>query len=155
MDVKKEHFMQKALRQANVALRKGEVPVGAIVVSSEGTVLARAHNAIEQHDCQIAHAEVLAIKKACKKMGGWRLNGCWIYVTLEPCLMCLGLIQLSRIKGVIFGAQSNLFGCKLSDGPPPRYTQGLSIEGGVKAEESIALLQAFFKKERREKEKGK
>jgi tRNA(adenine34) deaminase len=155
MDTKKEQFMQKALNQANVALKKGEVPVGAVIVSPEGTILARAHNAIEQHHCQTAHAEALAIQKATKKMGGWRLNGCWIYVTLEPCLMCLGLIQLSRIKGIVFGAQSNLFGCKLSDSPPPRYTEGLKIEGGVKAEESIALLQAFFKKVRQEKEKGK
>lgn len=142
----KKNLMSKALMQARIALRHGEVPIGAIIVDSKGIILARAYNKIEQDQCQTAHAEALAIKKACKKSGDWRLNGCWIYVTLEPCLMCLGLIQLSRIDGIVFGAESPLFGSGLGDMSKfPSYAKNLKIEGGVSAEESIALLQAFFK----------
>lgn len=152
----KEHFMDKALLQAAVALRQGEVPIGAVIVDSAGVILSRAYNTIERSECQTAHAEVLAIQRACKKRADWRLNGCWIYVTLEPCLMCIGLIQLSRIDGVIFGAQSTLFGSGLGDvARLPSYAQHLKIEGGIRAEESIKLLQAFFKTLRKKrKEKG-
>jgi len=157
MNKEKNLFMTKALKQAMLALKKGEVPVGAIIVDKHGTILARAHNLIETKGCQTAHAEVLAIQKACKKVGGWRLNGCWIYVTLEPCLMCMGLIQLSRIEGIVFGTQSSLFGCGLGrEQKPPIYAQqGLQIHGNVKAMESIALLQTFFKSIRKKKEKGR
>src|SRR5688572_25609171 len=97
-----EFFMDKALLQANVGLKNNEVPVGAVIVNKEGKIIARAYNRIESDQCQLSHAEAQAIKKACKKVGGWRLNGCWIYVTLEPCLMCFGLIKLSRLEGIVF-----------------------------------------------------
>ena len=142
----KKSLMSKALLQAGVALRRGEVPIGAVVVDAKGKIIARGYNRIEQDQCQAAHAEAQAIKKACKKSGDWRLNGCWIYVTLEPCLMCMGLIQLSRIEGVVFGAESPLFGCGLGDKQKlPSYAKNLKIEGGVSAQESVVLLQAFFK----------
>ena len=143
----KEHefFMEKALRQAEMALKKKEVPIGAIVVDSCGNILGRGYNKIESTGCQTAHAEVLAIQKACKKIKDWRLDGCWIYVTLEPCLMCLGLIQLSRMKGVVFGATSDLFGfgygkkeeCK-------QYKKDLIIKGGLKDLQSADILKRFF-----------
>jgi tRNA(adenine34) deaminase len=156
MDNKKALFMTQALRQATIALRKNEVPVGAVIVDKHEKIIARAHNLVETRHCQTAHAEALAIQKACKKIGDWRLNGCWIYVTLEPCLMCIGLIQLARIEGIVFGAQSRLFGSGLGDGSKlPAYTKGLTIHGGIMTHESISLLQAFFKHVRKKKEKGR
>ena len=151
---KEEFYMMKAIKQAEVALRHGEVPIGAVVVDKEGNVLGRAYNKVEKMGCQIAHAEGLAIQKACRKVGGWRLNGCYLYVTLEPCLMCLGLIQLSRIERVIFGVKSNLFGSSLYEcGHVPSYAKHLKLEGGTKARECVNLLKRFFN-DLREKRKG-
>mgnify|MGYP001570183638 CR=1 FL=1 len=138
--------MTKALKQAAIALKNGEVPVGAVIVDATGKIIARGYNQIEKKACQLGHAEAIAIQKACKKLGDWRLNGCWIYVTLEPCLMCMGLIKLSRITGIVFGTHSNLFGSGLAVlKNAPAYTKGISIEGGCKKQQSIDLLQAFFK----------
>jgi len=141
--------MQKALLQANLAFKKGEVPVGAVIVDSDGQILARGYNKIEKNGCQLAHAEVLAIKKACKKIGGWRLDGCWMFVTLEPCLMCFGLMKLSRLKGVVFGAKSSLFGAGLDFNQLPTfYKKNFKIIGGVLEKESVGVLKCFFKKAR-------
>ena len=154
MNKTKDLLMNKALLQATIALKNGEVPVGAIIVDARGNVIARGYNQIEKKACQLGHAEAIAIQKACKKRADWRLNGCWIYVTLEPCLMCMGLIKLSRIEGIVFGATSSMFGSGLADlKHAPTYTTGITIEGGCKKQESIALLQAFFKNVRK-KEKG-
>ncbi len=148
----KEQLMSKALLQAAIALKRGEVPVGAIIVDSDGKIIARGYNQIEKKACQLAHAEANAIQKACKKRGDWRLDGCWIYITLEPCLMCMGLIKLSRIKGIVFGAHSSLFGSGLVDlEKMPSYTKGISIEGNCKKQQSIALLQAFFQNVRKKR----
>jgi len=147
--------MDKALAQAKLALKKNEVPIGAVVVDAQGTILGRAYNKIEQTKNPAAHAELLAIQKACKKIGDWRLNGCMIYVTLEPCLMCIGLIKLARIEGVVFGAQSKLFGSGLADSAScPSYARNLKIVRGVREDKSVALLQAFFKQARKSR-KGK
>ncbi len=156
MDAKKRRFMNAALKQAEQALKKGEVPVGAIIVDRHGSIIARAYNKVETMHCQTAHAEVLAIQKACKKVGDWRLNGCCIYVTLEPCLMCIGLIQLSRIESIVFGTRSQLFGSGLGDHQKlPAYARSLDITGGIGASESVTLLRTFFKTVRTKKEKGK
>lgn len=145
-------IMNKALLQARIALGYGEVPIGAVIVDAQGVIVARAYNKIETAGCQTAHAEALAINKACKKIGDWRLNGYWLYVTLEPCLMCLGLIQLSRLEGVIFGATSPLFGSGLSvSTKQPSYAKNLKITGGINDEKSIMLLQAFFKQLRKKR----
>jgi tRNA(adenine34) deaminase len=153
---RKAHYMRAALKQAERALTKGEVPVGAVIVDQHGVIIARAYNKVETLHYQTAHAEVLAIQKACKKLGDWRLNGCCIYVTLEPCLMCIGLIQLSRIESIVFGTRSRLFGSGLGDCPiPPAYARGLNITGGIGAGESVTLLRAFFKTVRTKKEKGR
>jgi len=98
-----ERFMKEALRQARRGLAKGETPVGAVIVK-DGTIIARAHNERETKQDATMHAEITAIRKACKKLGSWRLIGCDIYVTLEPCAMCAGAIVLARLDRVIFGA---------------------------------------------------
>ncbi len=152
---KKKFYMNKALAQAKVALKKNEVPVGVVIVDEQGLIIARAHNQIEKKRCHAAHAEILAIQKACKKRKNWRLTGCTIYVTLEPCLMCLGLIQLSRIAKIVYGASSTLFGTGLlhqeKNPKHPTFAKNLAVEGGVKENESIALLRLFFSDKRKKR----
>lgn len=143
--------MQKALQQAKIAASHHEVPVGAVIVSPYGKIIARAYNKVETNNCQTGHAEVLAIQKATKKTGDWRLNGCLIYVTLEPCLMCLGLIQLSRLKKVIFGAASPIFGTgslTSNTNLVHNYLKKLDVEGGIKEKDCAELLKSFFRKKR-------
>lgn len=143
-------MMDQALKQAKIALVHGEVPVGAIVVDSEGAVLSSGHNKIESSACQTGHAEVIAIQRACEKKGSWRLDDCSIYVTLEPCLMCFGLIQLSRIKNLYFGAVSNDFGSGLGQAKKLKlYRNSLNIVGGLKETESADILKQFFIKIRK------
>ena len=98
-----ENYMKLALKEAYKAFEKDEVPIGAILVL-DGKVIARAHNLREKKQISTAHAEILAIEKACKKLGTWRLENCELYVTLEPCPMCAGAILQSRIGKVIYGA---------------------------------------------------
>ncbi len=141
----KDFFMIKALAQAERALAAEEVPIGAVVVDQHGKIIARGFNQIEKKGSQCAHAEAIAIQRAGKKLGDWRLHGCWIYVTLEPCLMCFGLIQLSRIEGLVYGAPSTLFGVSLTIPKElPSYAKNLQMEGGVKEYESLLLLKKFF-----------
>lgn len=102
--------MKAAISEALKALAKEEVPIGAVIVNKDGHIIARAHNLTEHKHTQAAHAEMLAIEKAGKKIGDWRLEGCWLYVTLEPCAMCYNLAVLSRLDGIVYGAESPLFG---------------------------------------------
>ena len=105
-------FMKQALDLAKTAAEQGEVPVGALVVKSDtGEVVASAYNFRENGKSATAHAEILAIEKACKKVGGWRLSGHTLYVTLEPCPMCAGAIINSRIDRVVYGVSDALAGC--------------------------------------------
>ena len=157
--------MEVALALARKALAKGEVPIGAIVVDPGGTIIGRGFNSVETRGCQCEHAEVRAIRQACKKIGDWRLEGCSLFVTLEPCLMCFGLIALSRIKNLYFGAHSPLFGVgnivQLDDDKRGSssliggvgeiaavYRKWLSIHGGLKAQECADILSLFFEKAR-------
>ncbi|MBN1549636.1 nucleoside deaminase [Candidatus Babeliales bacterium] len=155
----RERFMQEALKQAHKAFDKDEVPVGAVVVDKHGTLIARAHNQVESTDTQTAHAELLALRKAGEKNGDWRLDGFWLYVTLEPCAMCLHAIALSRLAGVIYGADSPVFGFHLDKlGTLSIYrdrTLPFEIIGGVKAHEAGELLREFFRKKRVGSERGK
>ncbi|OGB83745.1 hypothetical protein A3F66_06800 [candidate division TM6 bacterium RIFCSPHIGHO2_12_FULL_32_22] len=139
-----QYFMQQALGQAEKALRCDEVPVGAIILNSKGEILSRAYNLVEKKKSQIAHAEILAIEKACKKLGDWRLEGCIIFVTLEPCSMCIAAIQLSRISKLVYGAASPKYGYKVFSGKSK-----LEIEENILASESAKLLRLFFKKKRK------
>lgn len=146
--------MQKALMQAKVALRNEEVPVGAVVVDRQGKIVSRACNRMEASGCQTGHAEVRAIEAAARKLKNWRLEGCTIYVTLEPCLMCFGLISLSRMSHLIYGATSPLFGCGLDNKESfPLYSRGLKITGGILNNESSAMLREFFKTARHKKKR--
>lgn len=101
-----EEYMKLALKEATKAYKKGEIPVGAVIVKN-GKVIARAHNLRESKKMSTAHAEILVINKACKKLKNWRLKGCELYVTLEPCMMCSGAIIQSRISTVIYGTENN------------------------------------------------
>jgi len=143
--------MQEALAQAKLAYEIDEVPIGAIVVNSEGDIIARAYNVVE-HDCtQRSHAECLAIEQAGKSLGDWRLEGCWLYVTLEPCSMCMGLIKLSRLAGVVYGASSPLFGFSLDNEQDLwLYKKGIiSVVEGVGGDQAAEILKKFFHKKRK------
>ncbi len=98
-----EYFMQKAYHEALKALKIDEVPVGAVIVR-DGKIIARGHNQRESKNMTTAHAETIAIQKACRKLNSWRLDDCTLYTTLEPCLMCTGVIIQSRIQRVVYGA---------------------------------------------------
>ncbi len=103
-------YMNLALKEAKKAYKKLEVPIGAVIVK-DGKIIARAHNLREKKQSSLAHAEILAIKKACEKLESWRLDGAELYVTLEPCAMCAGAITQARIKKVYFGAKDEKNGC--------------------------------------------
>ena len=151
---KDQFFMQEALVQAECAAAMGEVPIGAVVVNAAGEIVGRGHNSVERDCSQRSHAECLAIEQASKKLGDWRLNGHWLYVTLEPCSMCMGLIKISRLDGVVYGAASPLFGFRLDnqDDLWVYKRDVFSLIEGVKKEESAALLKNFFHKKRKKSE---
>ncbi len=139
-------FMRAALKEAQKAEQKDEVPVGAVVVC-DGKIVARAHN-LRNTTCDgTAHAEVLAIKKAGKKLGRWNLSGCELYVTLEPCAMCAGAMVNSRIKKVYFGAFDRRYGCcgSIMDITDSELNHRVEAEGGVLEAECAGIISAFFK----------
>jgi len=138
--------MKIALLEAKKAAQKGEVPVGAVIVK-DGKVIAKAHNKREQKQNALSHAEIEAINKACKVLGSWRLDGCEMYVTLEPCPMCTGAIINARIKTVIFGAFDKNAGCMDSVINLCDYPLGHKVEvyAGICEDECQKVLQQFFK----------
>lgn len=143
-------YMLEAIALANKAAELGEVPIGALVVDSNGDVIGRGFNLVEQQSCQDRHAELCAIREACAKRSDWRLEGCTIYVTLEPCLMCIGCIALSRIERLVYGADSPQFGyrgrrediCALYGGAI------CNVTSGVCREEVEELMRDFFRQRR-------
>lgn len=140
--------MALALDEARAALAHNDVPVGAVVLDPDGVELARAHNRREELGRVSAHAEILAIEAACQRLGqGWRLNGCTMVVTLEPCPMCAGAIVQSRLARLVFGAFDDKAGAVSSLWDlvrDPRLNHRMSVVAGVEAEESSALLKSFF-----------
>lgn len=146
-------FMQKALKLAHKAALRGEVPVGALVVSPDGQVLATGENLRETLSTTLGHAELLALHRASKKIGNWRLTDCTLYVTLEPCVMCAGAIQQSRIGRVVYGAADPKAGGVeslykiLSD---PRLNHQVEVTSGVLREECAQMLTDFFSARREE-----
>ena len=104
-----QYYMQVAFKEAYKALKHNEVPVGAVIVKN-GKIIAKAYNKREKTNDVTKHAEIIAISKACKKIKNWRLEGCTIYVTMEPCMMCCGAIEQSRISKVVYGAKNDNFG---------------------------------------------
>jgi len=142
-------YMHQALVQARKAAAADEVPVGAIIIDPRGEIIARAYNQVEHRQTQVAHAELRALAQAGKKRG-WRLDDCWLYVTLEPCAMCMHAIKLSRISGVVFATSSPIFGYQLDNHATfPVYQWPMMVKSGVCAHESAQLLKDFFKHKRR------
>ena len=147
-----EWYMQQALECAREALNADEVPIGAVIVDEQGEIIARAANSME-HDCsQVSHAELKALKQAGIVKKNWRLEGCWIYVTLEPCAMCMYACLFSRVAGVVYGAESNLFGYHLDNALLFQVYKkdSLSVIKGICAEEAQNLLKHFFKHKRKD-----
>ena len=145
-------YMMEAYKEALKAYDKGEAPIGAVIVYNY-KIIAKAHNLRQSKQSPIAHAEVLAIQKASKKLNSWRLEDCTLYVTLEPCPMCSGAIIQSRIKNVIFGAYDKKTGCAGSVFNIFNYAFNhvVDVKGGVMEEECKELLQRFFKELRVQK----
>jgi tRNA(adenine34) deaminase len=145
-----KNYMKLALKEAQKANGIDEVPIGAIIVK-DGKIISRAHNLREKNQISTAHAEVLAINKACKKLNTWRLEGCVLYVTLEPCTMCAGASILSRVDGIVYGAKDpkggslgSLYDISLIKG----FNHYPWIVSGICEEESSELLKSFFKSKR-------
>ena len=144
-----EYWMQQALSLAHDAAACGEVPVGAVVVR-DGECIGRGYNRREQDNSAIAHAEILAIEEACRAVGGWRLTGATLYVTLEPCPMCAGAIINSRVDRVVFGSKDAAAGCCGSVINFTRYpfSHAFSLTEGVCEEECTSVLREFFRARR-------
>jgi tRNA(adenine34) deaminase len=139
--------MRIALEEARLAAAAKEVPVGAILVA-EGTVVARAHNRREAWQDPTAHAELIAIREAASHLGSWRLGGSALYVTMEPCAMCIGAAILARVERVVFGAwdaKAGACGSLLNIPEERRLNHRIEIVGGVLEEESRDLLKEFFR----------
>lgn len=149
-----DHFwMRKALEEADAAFHKGEVPVGAILVRS-GNVVGTGYNQVETSGDPLAHAEIIAIRDAIDKDGRWALRESTLYVTLEPCVMCIGAVILGRIPRVVFGAREEKTGaCESVVSIPNEHSlaHNLVVTGGIEADRSSTLLQEFFRKRREEK----
>ena len=142
--------MRLAIEEAAACLAWQDVPVGCVITRDE-EVLAVAGNGRERHHDPTAHAEVLALRAASRAAGSWRLDGCTLYVTLEPCAMCAGAIVLARVDRVVFGAADPKAGFAGSLGnlvQDPRLNHRVTLEGGVMADECGALLKAFFRERR-------
>lgn len=144
-------FMRQALTQAKRAYKRNEVPVGAVVVY-QNTIISRGYNQTELRCTQSAHAEAIALARAGKKRDDWRLGGCWLYVTLQPCASCFHLVLLSRVAGIVYAAPSPLFGYHLDKTSPISIYKDrqvlLPVISGVCETESVALLKGFFKEKR-------
>lgn len=141
-----EKWMKEALAEAALALEAGEVPVGAVVVRDD-EIIGRGRNEVETRKTATAHAEILAIDNASGKRGDWRLDGCSIYVTSEPCHMCLGALYLARVERVVYGARQPRSGACGSAGDlhhADLYGHRLIVKGGVLEEECLLLLKRFF-----------
>ena len=146
MNVAKK-YMKQAIRLAGKAAELGEVPIGC-VIEYQGKVIGRGYNRRTTDKSTLAHAEIIAIKKACKKMGDWRLEDCTMYVTLEPCQMCAGAIVQARIKKVVIGCMNPKAGCAgsiLNVLQMDEFNHQVEIERGVLEEECSEMLTSFFK----------
>ena len=139
-------WMRAALDEARRALAEGELPVGCVIVK-DGQIIASGHNMREHSGDPTDHAEVAAIRRAAKETGDWRLTGCTLYVTLEPCPMCAGAISQARLDRLVYGAADPRYGCAGSVyriPEDPAFNHFCKSDGGVLAEECAALLDEFF-----------
>jgi tRNA(adenine34) deaminase len=147
-----EHWMKEALVEAKLAFELDEVPVGAIVVY-QNHVIGRGHNLKEKHQHVTAHAELIAIEQASQHLQSWRLKGCTLYVTLEPCMMCTGALIQSRIDRIVFGVKDEKSGAiqsQLQLQKIPRLQHLPLIQSDILSSDSQALLKTYFQKKRHE-----
>jgi tRNA(adenine34) deaminase len=147
-----DEAMSIALEEAHAAAAAGDVPVGCVVLDPSGAVLARAHNQRAVAADPTAHAEVLALREAAGKLGDWRLTGCTLVVTLEPCPMCAGALVAGRVARVVFGAadaKGGACGSLYNLCVDPRLNHEVQVQHGVRADECAAVLTAFFAARRR------
>ncbi len=148
-----ERFMRMALDEARLAAEEGEVPIGAVVVC-DGHVVARAHNRRETDADPSAHAEFSAMVAAARELGRWRLTGCTVYVTLEPCLMCAGLMVNARVDRCVYGAsdpKGGALGTLFDVSCDPRLNHAFAVSAGVLGDEAAELLREFFRSRRRKR----
>lgn len=143
-----EYFMKTAIYLANVAAKRGEVPIGSVIVlERDHRILGYGYNLIETNNCSLEHAEMRAIRDASNKLESWRLNQCGdvtLYTTIEPCAMCLGASRLSRITSIVYGAKNEKFGSTSK----VECTDKLRIIGGILEEECKLPIRSFFKNKR-------
>lgn len=147
--------MYEAIKQAKKAAAIGEMPVGAVIVRN-GEIISRGYNKRETKKNALLHAEIIAIDRACKKLGGWRLPGCEMYVTLEPCPMCAGAILNSRIERIYYGAPDTKSGCagtKINLLDMNLCNHSLSVTSGVLEEKCVEIIKEFFRNLREENRK--
>ncbi|MCF0128731.1 MAG: nucleoside deaminase [Pseudobutyrivibrio sp.] len=148
-----EKYMKLAIKEAKKAYKIDEVPIGCVIVQND-RVIAKGHNKRNTKKCALAHAEITAIKKACKKTGDWRLEDCTLYVTLEPCQMCAGAIVQSRMQKVVVGAMNKKAGCAgsiLNLLQMSEFNHRCELETGVCGEECTKLMSSFFEELRTKK----
>ncbi|MDO4561314.1 MAG: tRNA adenosine(34) deaminase TadA [bacterium] len=144
-------YMKEAIKEARRALECGEIPVGAVVTRG-GKIIGRGHNVRQRDNSPFGHAEMAAMTAAAKEIGSWRFDGCSLYVTLEPCVMCSGALVQCRMERIVFGAKDpKAGGCRsLYEIPSdPRMYHRCLVSGGVLGEECAAMLRLFFKKRRK------
>lgn len=147
------YWMGKALHLARKAEAQGEVPIGALIVKDE-RIIGRGFNQRECRNDPSAHAEMIAIRQASRKLHAWRLVGTTLYVTLEPCPMCMGAILLARVERVVFGCldpKAGAAGSLYNLGEDPRFNHRVELAGGVRKEECSEILSSFFRQLRRDK----
>lgn len=152
-----EFFMEEALRQSKKAAKLGEVPIGCVIVK-DGEIIARGYNRRNTDHSTLSHAEITAIRRASKKLGDWRLEGCTLYVTLEPCQMCAGAIVQARVSRVVMGSMNQKAGCGgsiLNLLQMEAFNHQVQVERGVLEEKCSRVLKDFFVKLRAEKKKEK
>lgn len=154
--LEKERFMKEALKEAKKAYEKEEIPVGAVIVK-DGKIISRGHNLKESKFSSISHAEINAIQKANKKLGAWRLENCEMYITLEPCMMCMGAIINSRIKKIYIGTLDSKTGAceSVINISNYKFNHIVEIEKGILQEECEYILKDFFKMLRKKKRRNK
>ena len=144
-------YMRLALAEARKAMEQGEVPIGAVLVDDEGGVVFRAHNRREADCDATAHAEIIAIREGGRRLGHWRLSGCTLYVTLEPCPMCAGALVMARLKRVVYGVPDARAGSveSIFNIPAhPALNHRIEVTAGIAEDECRAILQEFFRARR-------
>ena len=145
-----KNYIKLALAEAHRAYKKGEVPVGAVIIK-DGKIISQAHNLRERKQNALYHAEILAIKRACRKLKTWRLTGCDLYVTLEPCPMCAGAILQARISNVYFGAfdpKGGACGSVINVLEADKFNHNVNVVGGIMEQECGGIIKQFFRERR-------